>query len=74
MKSFKKIVVVIFFLCISISLPAQEGNTVKMADLMRSNGRIYVVVAVMLTILTGLVMYLVRLDKKIKKLENQIQE
>ena len=74
MKSFKKIVVVIFFLCIFISLPAQEGNTVKMADLMRSNGRIYVVVAVMLTILTGLVLYLVRLDKKIKKLETQIQE
>lgn len=74
MKSFKKIVVVIFFLCFSISLLAQEGDKVKMADLMRSNGRIYVVVAVMLTILTGLVLYLVRLDKKIKKLETQIQE
>ena len=74
MKNFKKIVVVIFFLCISISLLAQEDNTVKMADLMRSNGRIYVVVAVMLTILLGLVLYLVRLDKKIKKLETQIQE
>ena len=74
MKSFKKVVAIIFFLCFSISLLAQEGDKIKMADLMRSNGRIYVVVAVMLTILTGLVLYLVRLDRKIKKLENQIQE
>ena len=42
-----------------------------MADIMRSNGRIYVVVAVMLTILAGLVLYLVRLDRKIRKLEKE---
>ena len=44
-------------------------KTVGMADEMRSNGRIYVVVAVMLTILTGLILYLVRLDRKISKWE-----
>jgi len=38
---------------------------------MRSNGRIYVVVAVMLTILAGLILYVVRLDKKITKLEKE---
>ena len=43
-----------------------------MADTMRSNGRIYVVVAVMLTILAGLILYIVRLDKKLKKLEKEI--
>ncbi|MBI5372208.1 MAG: CcmD family protein [Sphingobacteriales bacterium] len=40
-----------------------------MADTMRSNGRIYVVVAVVLTILTGLILYVARLDKKISRLE-----
>jgi hypothetical protein len=40
-----------------------------MADTMRSNGRIYVVVAVVLTILVGLILYLVRVDRKISKLE-----
>jgi hypothetical protein len=39
--------------------------------LMRSSGRSYVVVAVMLTILAGLVLYLVRLDRKISKLEKE---
>ena len=41
----------------------------EMADVMRSNGRIYVVVAVILTILIGLVLYLLRLDRKISKME-----
>lgn len=38
-------------------------------DVMKENGKIYVVIAVMLTILAGLVLYLVRLDRKISKLE-----
>lgn len=42
-----------------------------MADLMRSEGRIYVVIAVMLTILTGLFLYLIRLDRKISNLEKE---
>jgi hypothetical protein len=36
---------------------------------MRSNGKIYVVVAVVLVILCGLFLYVWRLDKKITKLE-----
>ncbi len=46
-----------------------NAQDVKMADVMKENGKIYVVIAVMLTILAGLVLYLIRLDKKISKLE-----
>ncbi|MBM3412166.1 MAG: CcmD family protein [Bacteroidetes bacterium] len=42
----------------------------EMAQLMRSDGRIYVVIAVMLAILAGLILYLIRLDRKIAKMEN----
>ena len=45
---------------------AQE---VEMADSMRSNGKIYVVVAVCLTILIGLFIYVLLLDKKISRFE-----
>ena len=38
-------------------------------NLMYSSGRIYVVIAVMLIILAGLILYLVRIEKKLKKLE-----
>jgi hypothetical protein len=36
---------------------------------MRSNGKIYVVVAVCLTILVGLFLYVLSVDRKINKIE-----
>jgi hypothetical protein len=48
-----------------------NGNKADMADAMRSNGRIYVVVAVVVVILIGLIMYVVRLDKKITRMERE---
>lgn len=51
----------------SMGVFAQEGA--EMADVMRSSGRIYVVIAVMLTILLGLILYVIRIDRKISKLE-----
>ena len=51
----------------------QDDNKVDMADTMRSNGRIYVVVAVVVVILLGLILYLVRLDRKISKLEKETE-
>jgi undecaprenyl pyrophosphate phosphatase UppP len=55
-------------LLFSLLLQAQD-TTVEMADAMRQNGKIYVVVAVVLTILIGLFLYLIRLDKKISNIE-----
>lgn len=46
-----------------------QTEQVAMADRMRSNGKIYIVVAVCLTILAGLFLYVYRLDKKINRLE-----
>jgi hypothetical protein len=47
---------------------AQDAKP-EMADVMRSNGKIYVVVAVCLTILIGLFIYVFLLDRKISRLE-----
>lgn len=49
---------------------AQADNTPPV-DMMRSNGKIWVVVAVVITILLGLFLYLVSLDRKIKKMEKE---
>ena len=52
------------------SCAAQEASSqVEMADTLRSNGKIYVVVAVALTILAGLFLYLIILDRKISRFE-----
>jgi hypothetical protein len=64
----KKIVWILLLSLLTTVSFAQDNKT-EMADLMRSNGRIYVVVAVVVIILMGLILYLFRLDKKISKLE-----
>ncbi len=47
------------------------AQPVEMATGMRSNGKIYVVVAVLSMVLIGLIIYLVTLDRKISKLEKE---
>lgn len=56
-------------LLVSALFAQQPTGTVEMADTFRSNGKIYVVVAVMLTIFAGIIFYLIRLDRKVSRLE-----
>ena len=44
---------------------------VTMADTLRSEGKIYVVVLIFLIILSGLFLYLYRLEKKIDSIEKE---
>jgi uncharacterized membrane protein len=48
-----------------------QNNTSQLEEVMRSNGKIYVVVAVCLTILTGLFIYVFLIDRKISKIEKE---
>ncbi|WP_262501383.1 CcmD family protein [Roseivirga echinicomitans] len=43
-----------------------------MADTMRSNGKIYVVVAVIMILFVGFSIYTISVDKKISKLEKEV--
>jgi CcmD family protein len=58
----------VLMMILSIASMAQT-QPVEMADGMRSNGKIYIVVAVCLTILIGLFVYVFSIDRKISKLE-----
>ena len=64
----KKSALVSLFILTALLTKAQD-STIEMADAMRENGKIYVVVAVVLAILIGLFLYLIRLDKKISNIE-----
>jgi heme/copper-type cytochrome/quinol oxidase subunit 2 len=66
----------VFFLVsgilITVLVQAQDSlqkEKPQMADAMRSNGKIYVVVAVLVIILAGLFIYLINLDRKMSRLE-----
>jgi CcmD family protein len=56
------------------SLPLSAQAKVEMADTMRTEGKIYVVVAIIAIVLFGLFFYLLLLDRKVKKLENLLRE
>lgn len=67
----KNILVIAFLVIAKIANGQAE---VEMADGMRAEGKIYVVVGIIVIILAGLVIYLFMLDRKVKKLENLLEE
>ena len=63
-------------LLLSQNLMAQQPVTdgVEMADRLRADGKIWVVVAVIAAVFAGIIVYLVRLDRQIGKLEKEVNE
>jgi hypothetical protein len=62
----------VIWMCIySLSFAQQKTDTSNSSvnEVMRSNNKIYVVMAVCFTILLGLILYLVRIDRKLTKIE-----
>lgn len=69
-----KYLLTIIVVLISLTLHAQQTVQTASNDSegwMRSEAKIYVVGAVVLTILIGLILYVVRLDKKISRMERE---
>ena len=74
------LIIVLLFFSLNLVVKAQqndvendlEEDVVEMADVMRSEGKIYVVVAILTTILSGMIIYLIMIDRKVTKLEKNI--
>lgn len=70
----KKFTSTVVFALIALYANAQTSISTQNAnnnDLMRSNGKILVVVAVILIIMSGFFGYLISVDRKITKLEKE---
>jgi CcmD family protein len=73
----KKAALTLFLLLswlISLPVLAQDGagsRKAEMADQFRADGKIYVVIAVLVIILLGIFAYVIRLDRKIGRLEKE---
>jgi CcmD family protein len=67
----KRLFTLLLVTLIPTLLTAQEQA--EMADTMRSEGKIYAVVAIILVIFLGLIAYLVMLDRKVSKIEKQVK-
>jgi hypothetical protein len=62
----------VFLLLSSISVFGQDQAV--MADNLRAEGKIYVVVIMILIVLAGLIFYLFLMDKKVKRLEKLLSD
>lgn len=69
---FKSILSLFLFFSSSLSLLAQpQANEV---DFLSSIGKIYVVIGVILIIFLGIVLYLVRVERKLSRLERRLKQ
>lgn len=76
--------ILLFFLVCSLQAVAQEkipitsddyqNNQVEMADVMRSEGKIYVLVGIIGIVFAGIVVYLISTDRKVARLERVLRE
>ena len=73
MKRLAYFLLTLVILSVSFATSFASDGEPEMADVMRSNGKIYIVVAMVLIVLAGLITYLFLLDRKVKKLENLLE-
>lgn len=57
---------------IPVSEADYSNNSVEMADKMRADGKIYVLVGIITIIFIGITVYIVSTDRKISKLEKNL--
>jgi uncharacterized protein with PQ loop repeat len=67
----KKILCLIFLISTFVT-QAQEAP--QMADIFRENGKIYIVISVIGIIFISIVLFLIYLERQLKKLEKKVNE
>ncbi len=55
-----------------ISEADYSNSSVEMADVMRSNGKIYVVVGAILILFIGFTIYAISIDRKLSRIEREV--
>lgn len=76
-KSTRKLFAICYLLfATAVNLFAQQTvvEDVPMADQMRADGKIWVVVVVIAVIFAGIILFLVSMDRKVTKLEKQLKK
>jgi hypothetical protein len=69
-----KVLTLFLFAFLPEEIFGQGRESVEMADAFREDGKIYVVVLGLVIILTGVLIFLIRVDRKIFKLEMRMKK
>lgn len=62
---------VLTLVCLLAAAVVRAQEQVEMADTMRAEGKIYVIVGIVLIVLAGMLVYLFMLDRKLPNLEKE---
>lgn len=68
----KKICFILYALLYEMSNIFAQPNVIE--NSIHESGKIYVVVAVIVTIFLGIVIYLISIDKKVRKMEKEMKD
>ncbi len=77
------LIVVIFFMALNFSVRAQKlevtesdyiNTKVEMADTFRKEGKIYTVVAIVVTVMAGIFIYAFLIDRRLAVLEKELKK
>ena len=70
---YSKITIVLALLLFSLPSIGQGNDVVEMADVLRQDGKIYTVVFGLVIILTAMIILLIRVDRKLFRLEQDLK-
>ena len=73
MKHFRWVILFLLFFT-SLESFSQATEKIKMADILRQDGKIYTVVTGLVVILTAMIILLIRVDRRIFRLERQAKK
>lgn len=65
--------IILTFFCVLATILSYSQD-VEMADGLRSEGKIYVVVGVLVTIFAGIILYLILIDRKVSDMEKKLKK
>jgi hypothetical protein len=68
----RKLVSILGLMLLSFAAFSQDANQPEMADVLRSNGKIYTVVAVLGIVLAGMFVYLFLTERRLSKIEKEL--
>lgn len=64
----------VLLLMLTCSIGFSQEDQIQMADTFYKEGKIYVVIAIFSIVLLGLALYLFSIERKVKKLEEQVKQ
>ena len=64
----------VLLLLLTCSIGFSQEDQIQMADTFYKEGKIYVVIAIFSIVLLGLALYLFFIERKVKKLEDQLNQ